>query len=152
MCGHGCVSSVADMNTIKSLPWPLILGLGALALVRPLVSIVEHQLDVSDPPAVPIIITIVISVIWIAVVGFSKTAHPVLTLLFTGLTYAVLAIILSGILSPILGGELQGPLANPIAIVPVLLTNAIWGLSAGALALLVQHLRGTRTRGAVESR
>lgn len=140
------------MNIIKSLHWPLIVGLGALALVRPGVRIVEHQLDASDPPAVPIIITSVISAIWIAVVGFSRTAHPVVTLLFTGLSYAVLAIILSGILSPILDGELEGPLANPIAIVPVLLTNAIWGLAAGGLALLVQQLRGTRTRGAVGSR
>lgn len=140
------------MNTIKSLQWPLILGLGALALVRPLVSIVEYQLDVSDPPAVPIIITLVISAVWIVVVGLSKTAHPVLTLLFTGLTYAVLSIILSGILSPILSGELQGPLAMPIAIIPVLLTNAIWGLAAGGLALLLQRLRGVRSRDAVESR
>lgn len=140
------------MNKIKSLQWPLILGLGALALVRPLVSIVEFQLDVSDPPAVPIIITLVISAVWIAVVGFSKTAHPVLTLLFAGLTYAVLSIILSGILSPILTGELQGPLAMPIAIIPVLLTNAIWGLAAGGLALVVQRLRGVRSRNAVEPR
>lgn len=140
------------MNTVKSLQWPLIAGLGALALVRPLVSIVEHQLDVSDPPAVPIVITLVISAVWIAVVGLSKTARPVLTLLFTGLTYAVLSIILSGILSPILTGELQGPLAMPIAIIPVLLTNAVWGLAAGGLALLVQRLRGVRSRDAVESR
>lgn len=140
------------MNKIKSLQWPLILGLGALALVRPLVSIVEHQLDVSGSPAVPIVITLVISAVWIAVVGLSKTAHPVLTLLFTGLTYAVLSIILSGILSPILTGELQGPLAMPIAIIPVLLTNAVWGLVTGGLALLLQRLRGVRSRDAVESR
>ena len=140
------------MNIIKSLHWPLIAGLGALALVRPLVSIVEHQLDVSDPPAVPIVITLVISAVWIAVVGLSKTAHPVLTLLFTGPTYAVLSIILSGILSPILTGELQGPLAMPIAIVPILLTNAIWGLAAGGLALLLQRLRGARSSDAVASR
>ncbi|MFT3889857.1 MAG: hypothetical protein QM713_17070 [Arachnia sp.] len=134
------------MNIIKSLHWPLIAGLGALALVRPLVSIVEHQLDVSDPPAVPIVITLVISAVWIAVVGLRETACPVLTLLFTGLTYAVLSIILSGILSPILTGELQGPLAMPIAIVPILLTNAAWGLAAGGLALLLQRLRGKRSR------
>lgn len=140
------------MNTIKSLQWPLIAGLGALALVRPLVSIVEYQLNVSDPPAVPIIITLVISAVWIVVVGLSQTAHPVLTLLFTGLTYAVLSIILSGILSPILTGELQGPLAMPIAIIPVLLTNAIWGLAAGGLALLLQRLRGVRSRDAAASR
>jgi hypothetical protein len=140
------------MNTIKSLQWPLIAGLGALALARPLVSIVEHQRNVSDPPAVPIIITLVISAAWVVVVGLSKTAHPVLTLLFTGLTYAVLSTILSGLLSPILTGELQGPLAMPVAIIPVLLTNAIWGLAAGGLALLLQRVRSARSRDAAESR
>ncbi|KAA9393250.1 hypothetical protein FCK90_13300 [Kocuria coralli] len=140
------------MNKIKSLKWPLILGLGALALVRPLVSIVEYLLDVTDPPAVPIVITLILSAIWIAVVGLSKTPHPVLTLLFTGLAYGVLSILLSGILSPILTGELQGPLAMPIAIIPVLITNAVWGLATGGLALLVQRLRGIRARDAVETR
>ncbi|MDO5633825.1 MAG: hypothetical protein Q4G34_02980 [Micrococcus sp.] len=133
------------MDTIKSLHWPLILGLGALALIRPLTRIAEDQLDFFDGSAVvPIALTVMISAIWIAVVGLSKTVQPVLTLLFAGLAYAVFSIILSGILSPILIGELQGPLANPIAIAPMLLTNAIWGLAAGGLALLVQRLRGIR--------
>jgi uncharacterized membrane protein len=140
------------MNTIKSLPWPLVVGLGAIALVRPLVSTVEFGLDVSGPPAVPIILTLVISAVWVVVVGLSNTARPVLTLLFTGLTYAVLSIILSGILSPILTGELQGPLAMPIAIIPVVLFNAVWGLAAGGLALLLQRLRGLRSRDAAELR
>ncbi|MBB6119465.1 hypothetical protein [Nocardiopsis algeriensis] len=140
------------MNRIKSLPWLLVLGLGALALVRPLVRIVEDQLDVSGPSSVPIVITLVISAVWVMAVGLSTTAHPVLTLLFTGLTYAVLSIILSGILSPILVGELQGPLSMPISIIPILLVNAIWGLAAGGLALLLQRLRGVRSRDAVESR
>ena len=140
------------MDRINSLQWPLILGLGALALVRPLVSIIEHQLGVTHPPVVTVLITLVISAVWIAVVGLSRTVHPVVTLLFTGLTYAVLSIILSGILSPILTGELQGPLATPAAVIPVLLTNAVWGAVAGALALLLQHLRGVRHREDVGAR
>ncbi|MGJ3509044.1 hypothetical protein [Enemella sp. A6] len=140
------------MIGIKSLQWPLIIGLGALALVRPLVRIVGGQLGLAGSPAVPIAITAVVSAFWILVVGLSKTAHPVLTLLFTALTYAVLSIILSGILSPILDGEMQGPLANPISIIPVLAINTMWGLAAGALALLLQHMRSTRRGGRVEPR
>lgn len=146
MSASGDAHSVENMNKIKFLPWPLILGLAALALVRPVVSIVESQLDVSAPPAVPIAITVAISAVWIIVVGLTKRArHPVLTLLLTGLTYAVLSIALSGILSPILTGELQGPLAMPLAIIPVLLTNAIWGLITGTLALLLQRSRSHRS-------
>lgn len=142
MCTIPGISSVAGMNIIKSLPWPLIVGLGALALLRPLVNVVTHQLGVSSLPAIAIIITLAISVVWIAVVGLSTTVHPVLTLLFAGLTYGVLSLVLSGVLSPILTGHLQGPLAMPIAIIPALLTNAVWGLATGGLALLVQRLRG----------
>lgn len=110
-----------------------------------------HQFGEGSSPAVPITVTLVISAVWIAVVGLSDIAHPVLTLLFTGLTYAVLSIVLSGVLSPILAGELQGPLAMPIAIIPVLLTNAVWGSTAGVLALLLQRLRGVRGRDSVAS-
>lgn len=144
MCGREREPSVAGMNTLRSLRWLLIVGLGALALIRPVVNIVEDQLGVSGPPAVPLIITAVISVIWIAVVGLGRIAQPMLTLLFAGLVYAVFAAILSGILSPILTGELQGPFASPIAIIPLLLINAVWGLAAGGLALVVQRLRGPR--------
>lgn len=134
------------MNTFKSLHWPLIIGLAALALFRPVIKIVADQFGISVGPATTVIATVVISVIWIAVVGFSDIAQPVLTLLFTGLVYAVLSILLSAILSPILTGEIQGPLALPLAIVPILLTNAIWGLAAGGLALALQRARGVQPR------
>lgn len=137
-------NSVAGMKEFSTLQWPLILGLGALALLRPLVRIVESQLGAGNTPATPIVTTLIVSAIWIAVVGFSNTAHPVLTLLLTGIAYAVFSIALSGIISPILSGELQGPLVRPFAVVPILITNAIWGLAAGGLALALQRRRGVR--------
>lgn len=144
------------MNTIPdartTLNWPMILGLGALALVRPVVSVVESVLGVSGPPAVPITLTLVISVVWIAVVGLSRTAHPVQTLVLTGVAYAAFAMILSAVLSPILTGSLQGPLANPIALVPFLPTNAIWGLVTGGLALALQRIRGSNSNSSVTYR
>ncbi|MVA75874.1 hypothetical protein GC722_07535 [Auraticoccus sp. F435] len=135
------------MRTLSSLHWPLVVGLGALALVRPLVSIVEDQLGVGDPPAVPVVITLVVSAVWVAAVGLGRVARPVLTLVCVGLTYAVLSILLSGVLSPVLTGQLQGPLANPVAVVPVLAVNALWGLATGGLALLLQRARSDRGAG-----
>lgn len=134
------------MNDIKALNWPLILGLGALALIRPLVNIVEHQAGVDSGPVTPIAITIGISVIWIAAAGFTRVRQPLLTLVFAALTYGVFSMVLSAIVSPLLLGRLEGPLANPIAIVPVLLTNAIWGAITGALAMLIQRARTTNPR------
>lgn len=121
----------------------LILGLGLLALVRPLASIVVeqsgHELD-----AVPrLLLTAAITLVWVAVVGVGRAPRPLLTLVLAGLVYAVAAIVLSGILSPLLLGHLSGPLAQPLAIVPMLLVNALWGLIAGLLALAVRRLRGT---------
>jgi uncharacterized protein with PQ loop repeat len=146
------VRSVIAMTNLRSLNWPLIIGLGALALIRPATRIVESQLDIENPAAVPIILTIGISIVWIIVVGLSKNAAPLLTLVFAGLVYGVLSIILSGILSPIIDGHLDGPLANPIAVVPVLLINGVWGLAAGALALVVQRARGVRPTAGSDSR
>ncbi|WP_293698806.1 hypothetical protein [uncultured Agrococcus sp.] len=134
------------MMTTRTLHWPLIVGLAILALVRPLTRIVAEQAGTELLPGVPILLTILVSAAWISIVGFSRNESPLLTLSFAGTAYAIFAIALSGILSPVLNGELQGPLANPIAIVPMLLLNAAWGLAAGALAMLVQHLRSPRGR------
>lgn len=123
--------------------WPLVLVLAAVALVRPLFSIVGLN-EALGKPATPIVLTVTVTMVWVLVVGLSRARHPVLTLVAAGLAYAVASIVLSGVLSPILTGELQGPLAMPLAIVPVLVTNAIWGLLAGGLALLVRRARHGR--------
>lgn len=142
MSPEGLVPSVVDMDKIKRLPWLLVVILGALALVRPATNTVADQVGWDRPAAVPIAFTLLITATWVAVVGFSRNTEPVLTLLATGLVYAVLAIGLSAVISVPLTGRLQGPLANPIAIVPVLAVNAGWGLLAGVLALLLQRARG----------
>lgn len=138
-------------HTRNRLNWPLIAGLAALALVRPLFSIVGWS-DVLGRPLTPIVLTLAISAVWILVVGLSRVWNPVLTLLFAGLGYAVLSILISGILSPILQGEMQGPLANPFALGSVLITNAFWGLVTGALALGLQRIRGAHHRADTASR
>lgn len=138
--------SVEVMNTNSwknTVNVPLIIGLAVLALVRPLFSIIGLS-DALGKPATPIILTVVISVLWILIVGLSRVRNPLLTLVFAGLAYALLSILLSAVLSPILHGELQGPLTNPFAIVSVLVTNAVWGLITGALALGLQRIRGVR--------
>ena len=131
------------MESIKNLRWPLVVGLGVIALVRPLMSILG-LMDRLGRPAAPLLATLAISILWIAVVGLSRVERPVLTLVFAGIVYGVLSIILSGILSPILTGQLQGPLATPFAVIPLLVVNAIWGAVTGAIAQLVQQVRQRR--------
>lgn len=127
-------------TAVRDLNWPLVLGLAALALVRPLFSIVGLS-DALGKPATPLLLTAAVTLAWVLTVGLSEVRRPVATLVAAGLAYAVGVIVLSAVLSPILSGELQGPLAMPLAIIPLFVTNAIWGLIAGAMALLLQQLR-----------
>lgn len=132
------------MITLRQLSWPLIILLGITALSRPVLNIVADQIGWDRPSAIPVLMTVIITALWVTAVGLGKTRRPVVTLVAVGLTYGVLATLLSAILSPLLTGELQGPLSNPIAIVPMLVINALWGAAAGVLALLLQRVRGVR--------
>ncbi len=128
---------------VSSLSWPLVLGLGALALVRPLLSVTGLD-DTIGRPAAPLLTTLVLTVVWVGAIVVAHPAHPLATGVAVGvLAYRVLALLLSAVLSPILTGELQGPVAHPVAIVPMLLTNSAWGALAGAVAL---GLLATRRR------
>jgi hypothetical protein len=111
--------------------------MGALALIRPFMSITGLMEGLGRPFG-SIFMTVLISVAWLAIVVLARVREPIFTLIFTGLVYGAFAIVISAILSPILTGELAGPITNPFAIVSVLITNAIWGLIVGVIALGIQ--------------
>jgi hypothetical protein len=125
---------------------PLVVALGAFALVRPVLSITGLA-EAWGKPATPLVATALITAVWVAVVVATRQARPVVTLVGAGLTYAVLATLMSAILSPILDGELRGPLAFPPALIGVLWVNALWGAAAGTIAsTLTNRSRYTVTR------
>lgn len=111
----------------------LILGLGALALIRPIMKM-TGIMDLIGQAFGSILMTVLISLAWLMIVLVKRAAFPVVILVFSGLSYALFAIILSGIASPLLNGKLQGPLTNPLAMVSVFAVNAIWGLIVGVIA------------------
>ncbi|MBO0993433.1 hypothetical protein [Bacillus sp. SD088] len=121
-------------NSNIKLNWKLIAILSLIALVRPILSMTGIS-DAIGKPIASLGVTIIISIIWIITIIIKRDPYPIQTLLFVGIGYGIFAIILSGIFSPILTGHLQGPLTNPFALVSVLVTNAIWGLIAGAIAI-----------------
>jgi hypothetical protein len=130
------------MNKLEQLHWPLIIGMGALALIRPLMNI-TGLMDGLGRPVGPLLITGLISVAWLMIVVAFRVRQPLLTLICTGGAYGLFAIILSAILSPILTGALSGPITNPFAVVAVLITNAIWGLIVGVIAQGIQGATGS---------
>lgn len=111
----------------------LIVGLGALALVRPVMKM-TGVMDLIGQQFGSILMTVLISLAWVVIVRAKRVTHPVAILVGAGLSYALFAIVLSGIASPILDGKLQGPLTNPFAIVSVFATNAVWGFIVGIIA------------------
>jgi hypothetical protein len=117
--------------------------LGVFALVRPVLNI-TGGMDVLGRPVGPVLVTGVISVVWLVVVVWWRSERPVVTLTCAGLVYGVLAVVLSAVVSPILHGELRGPLVTPggIGVVMVLLVNACWGAVVGLVASAV----GSRLR------
>ena len=130
-----------QQNILSGIPWSLVLALGALALVRPLMSATGVSAAIGSPWA-QLGTTALITAAWVAAVVAAGAPRPFLTLVCTGVAYGVLAIVLSAVLSPFLLGELQGPITNPFAMVSVLLTNALWGAVSGGLALAVRAALG----------
>ncbi|WP_017588059.1 hypothetical protein [Nocardiopsis ganjiahuensis] len=130
-----------DTAPLRDIPWSLVLALGTLALVRPLMSATGISEAIGSPWA-QLGATLLITAAWIAAVVVARVPRPFLTLVFTGVTYGVLAIVVSAVLSPFLLGELQGPITNPFAIVSVLVTNALWGTVSGGIALAVRAALG----------
>lgn len=131
---HPASSHPLPEERSAGLPWALILGFGALALVRPLLSVVGITEAVGGAVVQPLA-TLLVTVVWVGTVVAVREPRPVLTLALTGLTYAAASVVLSAVLSPVLSGELQGPLVNPIALVPMAAVNVLWGLVAGLIAL-----------------
>lgn len=126
------------MSSLAEVSWRVVVVLGTIALVRPLLSITGLADDWGRPET-PIAATVVISTIW--VVAGALVRRPVETLVLTGLTYGLLALVLSAILSPILDGELGGPLTHPVAPFALMAVNATWGAACGLLGWGVRGLR-----------
>lgn len=118
----------------------LILGLGALALIRPVMKMTGIMEWIGQAFG-SILMTVLISLAWLVIVLAKRVSSPATVLVGAGLSYAVFAIILSGIASPLIDGKLQGPLTNPLAVVSVLATNAIWGLLVGGIAKALRRTR-----------
>jgi hypothetical protein len=129
------------MTNLKQLHWPLIVGMGALALVHPFMNLTARMAGLGRPMDGRWV-TVLISLVWLAIVVLNRVRSPLLTLVFTGVTYGVFIIVISAVLSTMLEGQLSGPLTHPLAVLFVLVTNALWGLVVGLVAWAVQQQHG----------
>jgi hypothetical protein len=120
-----------------SVPWTLVGGLSALALLWPLTGL-TGALGTGAPRA--LVIIGITAAVWIGVVGLGRVPRPVLTLTLTGLAYGLVATAI-GTLVPALSGF--GPGGGPAwTLIPALAFDTMWGALAGVAAAGVQRLRG----------
>lgn len=117
-------------RTFSNLDWPLVLSLGAVALVRPLLSILGIS---TGRPWVSVLVTLAITALWIASAVRWRVQNPLVTLALVGGTYGVLAIVINV--------AIQGDFSKlpAVALVAIPVTNVIWGGIAGAIAAAIRR-------------
>lgn len=131
--GPGTPSDPA-VSEPKAIYWPLVIGLGSLALLWPLTSALGlHELLGGGPRAA--LLLAVVAAVWIGVVGLGRVARPMATLSLTGLVAGVLVALAALVL-----GEASG-----VRAVLVTLWSITWqvvmGVVTGAIAHGIQQVR-----------
>ena len=131
-------SSSPSRPATAGLPWPLIVALGAMALLWPLTALTGVG-GTGAPRALTILgLT---AVVWIGAVGLGRVPHPVLTLTLAGLVFGLVAMAAALLLGGPGGPGRAGPAWTVLAAV---LVHVFWGCVAGVLALALQKAVGPR--------
>ncbi len=114
-----------------NLHWPLIVALGAFALIRPFLSILGLS---EGGPGVPIVATALITVVWIAAVVIRCVQRPIITLTAAGGMYGVFVLVMMIVGDPSRVSQLG--YAGP----SIMITNLVWGGIAGFIAEGIRRL------------
>ena len=133
-------TSPHPQETRQPVSWPLVLGLGSLALLSPLVELTGLA-DAIGQPSTVLLLLAVVALIWIGCVGLARVPRPVITLTLAGAVYGAL----TAVFGVVFGTD---PKAVGAATVVAVLFELGWstmlGCLGGLIALAVQNLRGRR--------
>jgi hypothetical protein len=122
----------------RPLSWPLILGLGSLALLTPLVQLTGLG-EVLGQPTTVLGILAVVAVAWIGSVGFGRVPRPVLTLALAGAVHGALLVVVGLVFG---ASREWGGAAAVVAVLFELGWSTVLGGVAGLLALVIQRATG----------
>lgn len=121
--------------------------LGLLGLARPVLSIVgAYESGPLARPVGPLLLTTLISAVWIATAVVLRLRRPVLTLSAAGVAYALFAIMLNLSLQPFLESAETIPIAGYITMP---LTNAVQGAALGLMAWAILWITRDRADAGV---
>lgn len=129
-----------------SLDWLLVISLAVMPLLHAVFSIAGWA-EALGRPQTPLLLTLVITVVWVLVVGLSRAEHPILTLVLAGALSGVVSATLSLIVPVLRSGDATNLSDGGDVMATLLVTIvlfAAWGALAGCLAAGVQRLRGRR--------
>lgn len=120
--------------------WPVVLGLGAFALLVPLTELTGLSRAVG--PALAVLVPVaVVATSWIGVVGFARVPRPVLTLTLAGTVSGVVLLLLSLTLGT--GPAVDGVVLLLVAVVEITRSTGL-GALAGVVAAAIQDRRTRR--------
>ncbi len=142
------------MNQLANLRWALTAFLGAVALVRPLLSIAGAY-DFLGGATGRVVVTVLIAAIWIGAAVILRVPNPLLTLAAAGAAYGVFTIVLQQIMWNLVLGEVpaEAPDTAPILVISwiaILVTNTIYGAVLGLVATgLGRLLPGSGSRSGI---
>ncbi|SHN44669.1 hypothetical protein [Cryptosporangium aurantiacum] len=132
------IHTVGPMNR-KPAHLKLAVLLGFLGLARPTLSIVgAYDSGFLAKPVGPLLLTALISAVWIAAAVWRRVHSPVLTLTAAGVAYALFAILLNLSLQPFLASAEPIP---PPGYIAILIFNALQGAVLGLIAWAILQVR-----------
>ena len=117
--------------------WPVVLGLGALALLFPLAELTGVPAALGEAPTALLLLGLV-AVVWIGGIGLGRVPRPVLTAVLAGVAFGAILVVLSLALGT--GPDVDGTLLVGVAAFEIG-RSAVLGALAGLLAAAVQRNR-----------
>ncbi len=133
----GSPAGPPDRPGSEPVSWPVVLGLGALALLFPLAELTGLTDALGSAPTALLLFGTVTAT-WIGVVGFGRVPRPVLTLTLAGAAFGVVLVALSVTLRTL--PDVDGVLVVLGALLEMV-RSTVLGALAGLFAAAIQTRR-----------
>lgn len=132
-------------DEIKRLPWNIIIILALVQFIRPVLSIAGAF---DNFKAGPLIVTAVVTVVWIAVAVAAKVREPVKVLAAAGVVYAIISMLTAVFLQLFFTQSAEDaapvPLLLTVGLVAAAIYNAAWGALLGLVAMAIRRILDRR--------
>lgn len=131
-------------DTLKHLPWPLIIILALIAFTRPAIRTIGHFAGFSVDPTMIWAMIFLTSIVWLGIVLALRVAKPVYVLGAAGALYAWISIFVALIIQTIAPGSGEDPPTIAVlltaGLVSTTIINVLAGVGLGVVAGFLQRV------------